>query len=144
MISSAKPVTNLMKCNKLGVVVKGLTERSENRLAKAFKSFIAVEFASTTNWQERASSRFNLTTISGGAMLRRSPKRLPLVIWNRKHHYRRKLKPLQQLVEKASVQDKCTARVERSCRKIKQEAQHQLLKDTTDNIDEILTVQDFR
>ena len=35
MISALILVKNLMKCNKLGVVVKGLTEISKNRLTEA-------------------------------------------------------------------------------------------------------------
>ena len=45
MISSAKLVTHLMKGNKLGVVVKGLSEISKNRLAEALESFIAMDSA---------------------------------------------------------------------------------------------------
>ena len=43
IISALELVTNVMKGNKLGVVVQGFTERSENRLAGAFGSSIAVD-----------------------------------------------------------------------------------------------------
>ena len=43
MISVQKLATNLMKGNKLGVVVKGLAEICENRLAVALKLCIAVD-----------------------------------------------------------------------------------------------------
>ena len=45
MISALKLVTNLVKGNKLGVEVKGLTEKSKERLAEPLATFISVENA---------------------------------------------------------------------------------------------------
>ena len=45
MIGALKLVMNLIKGNKLGVVVKVLAESSQNRLAEALKSFISVDTA---------------------------------------------------------------------------------------------------
>ena len=47
MISVLKLVTNLMKCNKLNVEVKGLTDTSKERLAEAMATFNSVDDAST-------------------------------------------------------------------------------------------------
>ena len=49
MISALKLVTNLMKGNKPGVVVKGLADSSKNRLAEALESSIPVDNGSVSH-----------------------------------------------------------------------------------------------